>query len=192
MAIVNANCLGVYYIDGDSSSPLDVQVVTGIGAGATASSDGAIDLFVDSSDAFLGAGTSDGSAAVVESTFTLAAAATSSTLDVSNSVDEVVARDGSCSSTRHIVASATTWSVSADGLVADGASEDTGVEFLDMARAGQYVIVKFAVTGNSTGDIQYVGQGILESISISGGVDEIATYSASISGYGKLYKYTVA
>jgi hypothetical protein len=77
-------------------------------------------------------------------------------------------------------------------LVADGATEDSAIELLDMARAGDYVIVKFAVTGNGTGDVQYVGQGLIESISISGGVDEVATYSASISGYGKLYKYTVA
>lgn len=192
MAIVNANCLGVYYIDGDSTSPLDVQVTTDLLAANVETTDGAIDLFVTSADVFLGAGTTDGASDVTESTFILGAAATSSTLDVSNSVDEVVARDGSCSSTRHIVNSATTWSVSADGLVADGASEDTGVEFLDMARAGQYVIVKFAVTGNSTGDVQYVGQGLIESISITGGVDEIATYSASIAGYGNLYKYTVA
>jgi hypothetical protein len=192
MAIVNANCLGVYYIDGDSTSPLDVQVTTDLTSGNVDDTEGAIDLFVTSADVFLGAGTTDGSSDVTESTFTLAAAATSSTLDVSNSVEETVARDGSCSSTRHIVTSATTWSVSADGLVADGATEDSAIELLDMARAGDYVIVKFAVTGNGTGDVQYVGQGLIESISISGGVDEVATYSASISGYGKLYKYTVA
>jgi len=189
MALINANALAVYYIDGGSTSPLDVQVVTGIGAGDTATSDGAIDLYVTSADVFLGAGTSDGSAAVVESSFTLAAAATSSTLDFSNSLEEVVSRDGSGASTKNIVSSAQDWSVSADGLLQD--TGDTAVALTDLARDGKYVIVKFA-TGTASGSVQYVGQALLESASMTGGVDEIATYSVSLSGHGKLYKYTVS
>lgn len=189
MALINANCLGVYYIDGGSTSPLDVQVVSGIGVGETATSDGAIDLFVTSADVFLGAGTSDGSAAVVESTFTLAAAATNSSLDFSNSLEEIVSRDGTCGSTKNIVSSAQDWSVSADGLLQD--SSDTGVALTDIARDGEYVVVKFS-TGSTAGSVQYVGKALIESVTLTGGVDEIATYSASLTGHGKLYKYTVA
>ena len=189
MALINANCLGVYYIDGDSTSPLDVQVVTGIAAGDTATSDGAIDMFVTSADVFLAAGTSDGSAAVTESSFVLAAAATNSSLDFSNNLEEVVSRDGSCGSTKNVTVSAADWSVSADGLLQD--TSDTGVALTDIARDGEYIVVKFSL-GTDTGDIQYVGQGLIDSITLTGGVDEIATYSASITGHGKLYKYTVS
>lgn len=188
MALINANCLGIYYIDGDATSPLDIQVVSGITAGDTATSDGAIDLFVTSADVFLAAGTSNGTDAVTESTFTLAAAATSSTLDFSNSLEEVVSREGQCGSTKNIVSSAQDWSVSADGLLQD--TSDTGVALTDIARSGNYVVVKFS-TGTATGSVEYVGQALLENVSITGGVDEIATYSATLSGHGKLYKYTV-
>lgn len=189
MALINANCLGVYYIDGGSTSPLDVQVVTGIAAGDTATTDGAIDLFVTSADVFLAAGTSDGTAAVSESSFTLAAAATNSSLDFSNSLEEIVSRDGTCGSTKNIVSSAQDWSVSADGLLQD--SSDTGVALTDIARDGEYVVVKFS-TGTTSGSVQYVGQALIENVTLTGGVDEIATYSASLTGHGKLYKYTVS
>ena len=192
MALINANALAVYYIDGGSTSPLDVQVTTDLLAANVDDTDGNIDLFVTSADVFLGAGTTDGTDGdagdVSESTFTLAAAATSSTLDFSNSLEEVVSRDGSGASTKNIVSSAQDWSVSADGLLQD--TGDTAVALTDLARDGKYVIVKFA-TGTASGSVQYVGQALLESASMTGGVDEIATYSVSLSGHGKLYKYTV-
>lgn len=189
MALINANALAVYYIDGGSTSPLDVQVTTDLLAANVSDTDGNIDLFVTSADVFLGAGTTDGSTNVDESDFTLAAAATSSTLDFSNSLEEVVSRDGSGASTKNIVSSAQDWSVSADGLLQD--TGDTAVALTDLARDGKYVIVKFA-TGTASGSVQYVGQALLESASMTGGVDEIATYSVSLSGHGKLYKYTVS
>lgn len=193
MALINANALAVYYIDGGSTSPLDVQVVTSLNGEDVETSDGAIDLFVTSADVFLGAGTTDGTDGdagdVSESAFTLAAAATSSTLDFSNSLEEVVSRDGAGASTKNIVSSAQDWSVSADGLLQD--TGDTAVALTDLARDGKYVIVKFA-TGTASGSVQYVGQALLESASMTGGVDEIATYSVSLSGHGKLYKYTVS
>ncbi len=190
MALINANCLGVYYIDGGSTSPLDVQVTTDLASGNVSDTDGAIDLFVTSADVFLGAGTTDGSSDVTESAFTLAAAATNSSLDFSNSLEEIVSRDGtSCGSTKNIVSSAQDWSVSADGLLQDSA--DTGVALTDIARDGEYVVVKFSM-GTTAGSVQYVGQALIESITLTGGVDEIATYSASLTGHGKLYKYTVS
>lgn len=189
MALINANCLGIYYIDGDSTNPLDIQVTTDLLAANVSDTESAIDLFVTSADVFLGAGTTDGSSDVTESSFTLAAAATSSTLDFSNSLEEVVSRDGTCGSTKNIVSSAQDWSVSADGLLQD--TSDTAVALTDIARDGNYVVVKFS-TGTATGSIQYVGQALLENVSITGGVDEIASYSATLSGHGKLYKYTVA
>ncbi len=188
MALINANCLGVYYIDGGSTSPLDVQVTTDLTAANVSDTESAIDLFVTSADVFLGAGTTDGNSNVTESTFVLAAAATNSSLDFSNSLEEIVTRDGTCGSTKNIVSSAQDWSVAADGLLQD--TSDTGVALTDIARDGEYVVIKFA-TGAGTGAVQYVGQGLIENVTLSGGVDEIATYSATITGHGKLYKYTV-
>lgn len=188
MALINANCLGVYYIDGDSTNPLDVQVTTDLTAANVSDTESAIDLFVTSADVFLGAGTTDGTADVSESSFVLAAAATNSSLDFSNTLEEVVSRDGTCGSTKNIVSSAQDWSITADGLLQD--TSDTGVALTDIARSGEYIVVKFS-TGTTTGSVEYVGQGLLENVTLTGGVDEIATYSVSISGHGKLYKYTV-
>jgi hypothetical protein len=55
---------------------------------------------------------------------------------------------------------------------------------MDASRAGYYLIGKFVINSS----LSYIGQAIIESNSITGGVDEIATYSASLQGYGKLYK----
>ncbi len=188
MALINANALAVYYVDGGSTSPLDIQVLTAIGDSSQSDTSGAVNLFVKANDDFLAAGTSDGST-ITSSTFVLAAAATSSTLDFSNSLEEVVSRDGQGASTKNIISSAQDWSVSADGLLQD--TSDTGVALTDLARAGNYVVIKFTTKNDDTGSVEYVGQALLESASLTGGVDEIATYSVTLSGHGKLYKSIV-
>ena len=102
-------------------------------------------------------------------------------------MNETVCRDGSGASTRHIVSGATTWNISVDGLFGAPGSETDAFDLVDLANANAYVIVKFStdVTGAST---DYIGQALLESVNISGGVDDIATYSCTLSGQGVLYK----
>ena len=113
--------------------------------------------------------------------------ATSTTIEATNTVNETVARNGADGSTTFIVGGAMSWSMSVDGLLdlsSTGVGTSTGV--MDAARSKEYVILKFD-TGS---DVNYVGQALIDSVSISGGVDDIATYSASFNGYGDLYKYT--
>ena len=74
-----------------------------------------------------------------------------------------------------------------DGLFGLQGSDTDAYDLIDLAADNNYVIVKFStdVSGAST---DYIGQALLESVSVSGGVDDIATYSATLSGQGKLYK----
>ena len=58
---------------------------------------------------------------------------------------------------------------------------------MDAARNRYYMVVKFNIDEGSS-DTFYAGQALIDSVSNSGGVDDIATYSASFSGYGDLYK----
>jgi hypothetical protein len=58
---------------------------------------------------------------------------------------------------------------------------------MDAARGKNYMIVKFDIDEGSNNTF-YVGQVLIDSVSISGGVDDIAVYSASFTGYGDLYK----
>jgi predicted secreted protein len=44
-------------------------------------------------------------------------------------------------------------------------------------------------TDDNDENVSYIGQALIESVSLSGGFDETSTYSVSLSGYGKLYKY---
>ena len=38
-------------------------------------------------------------------------------------------------------------------------------------------------------NVSYIGQALIENVTLSGGFDETSTYSATLNGYGKLYKY---
>jgi predicted secreted protein len=118
----------------------------------------------------------------------LMALATSTTIEATNTVNETVARNGQDGSTTYIVGGAMSWSMSIDGLLdLSAAGDGTATSVMDAARDKEYVIVIFD-TGS---EVKYAGQSLIDSISISGGVDDIATYSASFSGYGDLYKMVV-
>ena len=128
----------------------------------------------------------------------LLAAATSTTLDLSNSVDEVVARGAQCESETYIIGGAQSWSLSADGLIQDviSSSQMGATTLMDIARESEYILVRFVLdvtkkdeAGSQENYVNYIGQGIIESVSITGGFDDTATYSVSIRGYGKLYRY---
>jgi hypothetical protein len=129
------------------------------------------------------------------------AAATTTTLDASNTINEVAARDGVGSSTNFIASGAFAFTFSIDGLIDLTANTggDTGspITLLDLAKDSMYVLVRFTTKigsdsggglGDDAGVVSYVGQALIESCSLTGGVDDIATYSATFRGYGKLHK----
>lgn len=113
----------------------------------------------------------------------LIALATSSSLEASNSIGETSARDGAGNSVKYITSGATAWSISVDGLLDVAANSGSSVDLMDTAREKNYVVVKYQADS-----VSYAGQALIDSISLSGGVDDIATYSASLGGYADLYK----
>jgi hypothetical protein len=199
MATVASNQLGVYAIDGGSISPLQIHEGT-INETGTSLSDGKVIVIDGTSKEFLGfstAATGDLTPITIAAT-DLCAAATTTTMDASNTINEVAARNGVGGSTNYIASGAFSWNFSVDGLIdltANG-SGDTGtpVTILDLAKDSKYVLVRFATkigddgVGNDAGVVSYVGQALIESASLTGGVDDIATYSATFRGYGDLYK----
>jgi len=213
MATLASNQLGIYAIDGGSTSPL--EVVTASGSAPTAAeavaagvADDAKFLAVDASSDFIGLYTLDTTSdpdAVAETAIAathLLAAATTTTLDASNTINEVAARDGEGSSTNFIASGAFAYTFTIDGLIdltASG-SGDTGspITLIDLAKDSKYVFVRFTTKigddglGNDAGVVSYVGQALIESCSLTGGVDDIATYSATFRGYGKLHKFIAA
>lgn len=186
--VKNSNILGVYVQSGSTATAAISDTITGTDAdfnnhSFTGVTDGDYIYLHGGSATFI----SVASEVATELSVELAGCATNTTLDISNSISETVCRDGAGASTRHIVSGATTWSISVDGLFGLQGSETDAYDLIDLAADNKYVIVKFStdVTGAS---IDYVGQALLESVSVSGGVDDIATYSATLSGQGKLYK----
>lgn len=176
MSVLNANCLAIYYHGSGSTSKYTVDssfaTISEVAAGGNAS----LTLFTTGTNTFLGFGTVAESA-FTAATLTLAAAATSSTLDLTTTVEDV-ARDGSGGTLQETEIE---WSISADGLIQ--ASNDSGEDLLDLARDKKYVMLKFEVD-----DIEYYGQALIDSVSVTGTVDEIATYSVSLTGVDELYK----
>lgn len=191
MSVKNSNILGVYVQSGSTATEAISEVIN-----TTSGTISAHDFTGVADGNYILVNEAVGFAAFIslsnevpaELTVELAGCATNTSLDISNSVNETVCRDGSGASTRHIVSGATTWSISVDGLFGAASVADTDAfDLVDLANANAYVIVKFStdVTGTST---DYIGQALLESVNISGGVDDISTYSCSLSGQGKLYK----
>jgi len=217
MALLTANKLGVYVLrqtDVSQTSPITIEV-----AADTATAETAIDTLdlandhlwaaVNSSDEWL----EDGSTGrpnvylhdVSASTHTsksalleLAYAATNSSLDFSTSVEEVVAKGDQCKSSTYTTIGANSWSITCDGLISNDALGNAtfarGSEIFDICNKGEYVIVKYMLdttdgSGTNENDTVYVGQGVIESANISGSFDSTQTYSATIRGYGKLYKF---
>ena len=185
MSVTNSNTLGVYVLKGSTSADA-LEIVNGAGTSAAPSDfsgKAAGDYIFVGTDGLAEAVNYDGSSTVGASDLDLAGCATNTSLDISNSINETVCRDGSGSSTRHIVSGATSWSVSVDGLFGiSGADDANGADLVTLANGKFYVLVKF-----DTGSVQYLGQALIESINIAGGVDDIATYSCSLSGQGTLY-----
>lgn len=195
MATISANALGVYQTPTLSDIPMDVITlaaedtdITDYTTAPTINNDYAI--FLLSTGAFLGIGYWGGTAWTDQTaTLTIMSAATSTSLEASNSISETVARNGSGGSSTYIVGGAMNWSVSVDGLLdLTSVGVGTATTLMDAAIEKYYVIAKFHTGTN----VYYVGQTLIDTISMSGGVDDIATYSCSLSGYGDLYKYTTS
>ena len=199
MATINSNNLGVFALDTDMSTPLAILDVADLTATFTAISAipegdypaGVVDgdyFLVKDGNQFKGiAEAATGTADDATSDLTLVALATSSSLESSVAVNETAARNGSGGSTNFIASGAMSWSTSVDGLLDVAGATGSAVTIMDAARAKSYMVVKFDINegGSST---FYAGQVLIDSVSISGGVDDIATYSASFTGYGDLYK----
>jgi len=203
MATVASNQLGVYALDGGSISPLQVHEGT-VSETGTSLSEGKVIVIDGTTKEFLGFSTADSSGDLTEITIAatdLCAAATTTTMDASNTINEVAARNGAGGSTNYIASGAFSWNFSVDGLIdlttrteANGGDTGTPVTVIDLAKDSKYVLVRFTTKigdnglGNEDGVVSYVGQALIESASMTGGVDDIATYSATFRGYGELYK----
>lgn len=204
MANISSNKLGVFLIEPGSTSPL--EVLTSTSGAFTGVNDAALDAaglvatdyayVLTSTGAFLGLGKVQASGSdleIVAATDTPAvlAAATSTSLEASNTINEVAARDGSGSSKNFIASGALSWNVSVDGLLDISGATGSAVSLTDAAAAQKYVHVEFDTdvsSGNDQSTVKYVGQALIGSVTLSGGVDDIATYSATLQGYGDLYK----
>lgn len=133
-------------------------------------------------------------------TLRLVGAATSTAIDTTASINEVAARTGIGISQNFIASSASSWNCNIDGLVYWSESvEDAGYAFgstpttmLEVSTNKYFVIVKYIVKDDATNPSIYWGQGLVESCNITSTVDDIATYSVSIKGYGPLYATTLA
>lgn len=132
-------------------------------------------------------------------TLVLVGAATSTAIDTTASINEVAARTGVGISQNFIASSASSWNCNIDGLVYWSESEaDAGYSFgstpttmLEVSTNKYFVIVKYVVKDDPQFPSIYWGQGLVESCNITSTVDDIATYSVSIKGYGPLYATTV-
>ena len=219
MALLSANKLGVYVLRQTSvsqTSPMRVEVNASLANAKSAviSADPADTIWfaVNSSDQWLEEGTSgvpnvyfydnsEDSNTNLSGSMELAYAATNSALDFSTGVDEVVAKSEQCKSNTFTTIGASSWSVTCDGLISSEALGDgtfaRGTEIFDICNKGEYVIIKYMLdtedgTGTAENDTVYIGQGIIESANITGSFDSTSTYSATIRGYGKLYKFVNA
>ena len=168
MAVINANCVAIYYLEGSSSK----RLVATSDAGFTADN-----IMINTSGLFRGVANGTGTALV---DLTLAGAATNSVVEVSNAVENV-ARDGSGGMLQETTQ---TFSITADGLIQD--SNDTGTDIMKMAIDKDYVVVKWSV-GEDGSEVEFAGQALIDTVTLTGAVDEIATYSVSLTGVDDIY-----
>lgn len=192
MATVNSNSLCVYALSAPQTSPIDV--FTGTDATAiTVTSASAGDLAIVAKDTgewvdiytYDTSGTPGWVSAATQ--LDLLTYATQTSLEASNTINEVAARNACGSSANYIASGSLSWSLSVDGLldvsVVESTADGSGITLMAAAQNQYYLIAKFAAGPN----ISYFGQCLIGSISFAGGVDEIATYSATLNGYGPLY-----
>lgn len=188
---IASNSVGVYVLDTPQKSPiLTLTGTTLTGTNAPAGSTAGQYYFVKTSaGVYLGIGkvTAAGSPLTnAAADLVLVGAATSTSIEASSSISEVAARTGIGTSQMFISSGASSWSSSIDGLiyVDDATYEGTPITAIDAAVGKFFVILQFTIATNEG----YVGQGLIETASITAAVDDISTYSVSIKGYGDLIK----
>jgi hypothetical protein len=128
----------------------------------------------------IGAFTGGAGGNFTQDSFSILAAATSSTLDISNEINDV-ARDAGQGGV--IQEKDNSFTISAEGLI-EAVTTDTGRTLVDIANQGDYVFVRFYLDNT----LAYVGIALIDSISLTGTVDETATYSVTFSGVDSLIK----
>jgi|11_taG_2_1085331.scaffolds.fasta_scaffold00088_44 predicted secreted protein len=168
MAVINANCVAIYYYEGTTSKRPVLD---------TSGSTYTVGDFVVNGDEFTGIATST---SAVTTTLTLVGAATNSVIEVSNAVENV-ARDGAGGMLQQ---TSQTWSVQADGLIQD--TNDAGTDLFKIARDKKYVVVKWSV-GETGSTEEFIGQALIDTVTLTGSVDEIANYSVSLTGVDDIY-----
>jgi len=191
MSTISSNAMGIYALNGNVTSPLVVveegSFTTTVPSGV-ATTEYWLSVTEDGEFNAIGLNTA-GTGSDATSALVLLSATTSSTLDASSTINEVAARNGSGGSTNYIASGAFSWNMSVDGLLDLSTGSGSATTLIDAARAQQFVICKFTTdTSAGTNEAYYVGQSLLESVSATGGVDDLSTYSASLKGYGDLYK----
>lgn len=188
---IASNSVGVYVLDTPQKSPiLTLTGTTVTGTNAPAGSTAGQYYFVKTSaGVYVGIGkvaTAGSPLTNAASDLVLVGAATSTSIEASSTISEVAARTGIGTSQMFISSGASSWSSSIDGLVYvdDATYEGTPIDAIDAAVGKFFVILQFTVATNEG----YVGQGLIETASITAAVDDISTYSVSIKGYGDLIK----
>ena len=83
------------------------------------------------------------------------------------------------------------WSIDADGMYAwetDGGAGLKNADYLfkSIMNLRQRIYINFGTTDMEDGDVKYSGWTYLTSISLTGGTEDSATYSASFKGNGEL------
>lgn len=168
MAVINANCVAIYYLEGSSSK----RAVSSASSGAYPTGS----IILNGAGQFVGVASGNSTL----ETLVLAGAATNSVVEVSNAVENV-ARDGSGGMLQE---TNQTFSLTADGLIQD--SNDTGTDIMKMAIDKDYVVCVWSV-GESGSEVEFAGQALIDTVTLTGAVDEIATYSVSLTGVDDIY-----
>lgn len=204
MAIIKSKVLGLYVLDSTYGQTTAFPVVkatnfdNSAGAAFTAGLDDGdyyLGVYAQSTGQYAGQAMAlfelDGTSASPDKInrndqLMLQLAATNTSLDISNTTNEVVAGMGSGSSSTFIVGGAQSWSFSADGFLTNEAADQVHSAWTSSSNK-YYVVVKFATDVTTTGSKEYIGQGLIESFSLSGGFDDNIAYSITVAGYGDLY-----
>jgi hypothetical protein len=191
MAKIQANSLCIYTVQASSDEPFVIYYdsLPDYNAGSNPEVVGELAILVTSTGKFVGAY----NFTVIgwrPLQYAVLSYATQSSLQVDRGINTISYRDKCTGKSKSLVtSSALTWSMSVsalydyENLISEG--ETTGRSLLEIARKKHFTVSKFDV-----GTISYYGICLISNVNISGGVDDVVTYSATLRGYGTLYQAT--
>tara|TARA_R110000851_G_scaffold75649_3_gene166715 strand:+ start:4381 stop:4812 length:432 start_codon:yes stop_codon:yes gene_type:complete len=140
---------------------------------------------LNGTDLFLKVGTTAGVGTLI------VAHATSCSLDVS--MDERDLTTKNSGGWKEIGGGLKSWSLSTDALYDPSAGANNEFNELFTHLDGRTeLFVEFTRTTESSGEFIYTGKAYITSLSLSGGVEDSATYSISLAGTGVLTKEIIA